>query len=142
MPIKMDYKNSILRIIDANINRAKEGFRVCEDIMRLVINDKDCTLKLKKIRHSVTNIIKKSRVDQFDIVKNRKSKTDIGRKIILKNTKNKIIDIFIANAQRAKESLRVLEELFSIYDEVSSRKFQNLRFTFYITEKDCYKKLK
>jgi len=44
----MDYKSKVFRIIDANINRAKEGARVCEDIMRLVIEDKNNTLKLKK----------------------------------------------------------------------------------------------
>ena len=137
----MDYKGKILRVIDANINRAKEGSRVCEDIMRLVINDKDNTIKLKKTRHNITKIARGSKIKQFDIVQNRDSRLDVGKKVSLKNSKRIILDIFTANSQRVKEALRVLEELFNVFDVSASRKFQDLRFKFYNVEKDCFEKL-
>ncbi|MFC1709419.1 thiamine-phosphate pyrophosphorylase [Candidatus Omnitrophota bacterium] len=137
----MNYKGSILRIIDANINRAKEGGRVCEDIMRLVLNDKNNTVKLKEIRHDVSKIAKGSRIKQFDIIGNRNSRLDVGKRTNLKNCKKNVPDVFMANSQRIKESLRVLEELFCLFDDSASRKFQNLRFKFYNVEKDCFKKI-
>jgi hypothetical protein len=137
----MDYKGGILRIIDANINRAKEGARVCEDIMRLAVNDKNSTLRLKKIRHDVSKIIRASKIKQSDIIRNRDIASDVGKKTRIGNSKNKTVDIFLANSQRIKEALRVLEELFCILDDSASRKFQRLRFKFYNLEKDCFKKL-
>lgn len=137
----MDCRHNILRIIDANINRAKEGCRVCEDIMRLAINDKNNTLKLKKIRHQVSSIINASGIKQFEIIRHRNSVADIGKKTRINNPRNKTADIFIANSQRIKEAIRVLEELFCIFDDATSKRFQNLRFKFYNVEKDCFKKI-
>ena len=39
------------RIIDANLNRLREGIRVLEDIYRFVLNNKEIALKLKNLRH-------------------------------------------------------------------------------------------
>ncbi|MBL7196878.1 MAG: thiamine-phosphate pyrophosphorylase [Candidatus Omnitrophica bacterium] len=138
----MNYRGRILRIIDANINRAKEGGRVCEDIMRLVINDKNSTLKLKRIRHGVSKIVKASKIRQYEIIQHRDSKSDVGKKVKIRNSRKRIADIFIANSQRIKEALRVLEELFCIFDNSACKKFQKLRFRFYNVEKDCFKKIR
>ncbi|MCX7680174.1 MAG: thiamine phosphate synthase, partial [Spirochaetes bacterium] len=39
--------------IDANINRAMEGLRVCEDICRFVLHDEMLSRTAKKYRHSI-----------------------------------------------------------------------------------------
>jgi thiamine-phosphate pyrophosphorylase len=137
----MNYKGSLLRIIDSNINRAKEGTRVCEDIMRFTLNDKGNSAKLRKIRHDITNVAKTSQLKIFEIIKNRDSKSDVGRKFNLSSSKNIVSDIFAANSQRVKEALRVLEEMFCVFDASASKQFQNLRFSFYDLEKDCFKKI-
>jgi len=41
----------LFRVIDANLNRLKEGIRVVEDIMRYRDNNKKLSLKLKQLRH-------------------------------------------------------------------------------------------
>jgi hypothetical protein len=46
-------------------------------------------------------------------------------------------DIFIANMQRVKESLRVLEEFAKLFDASFALKFQRLRFKTYAVEKDA-----
>ena len=46
----------IYRVIDANLNRAKEGLRVCEDTVRFILKDKILTKKIKKLRHDITRI--------------------------------------------------------------------------------------
>ncbi|MCX5667705.1 MAG: hypothetical protein NTY34_05295 [Candidatus Omnitrophica bacterium] len=44
-------------------------------------------------------------------------------------------DIFSANIERTKESLRVLEEFFKLFDKGSSARFTKLRFKVYEIEK-------
>lgn len=138
----MHYKARILRIIDANINRAKEGLRVCEDIMRLALEDKIKTVKLKNLRHKISMIIMDSKIGGLSLQDYRNSQSDVGKKIKNKTSKRNIGDIFIANSQRVKEAMRVLEELLSIFDNDTSRKFGNLRFEFYDVEKECFKKIR
>ena len=43
-----------MRIIDANLNRAKEGMRVCEEICRFHLNLKVYAQTLNRMRHSLT----------------------------------------------------------------------------------------
>lgn len=40
-----------LRLIDANLNRLREGIRVAEDIFRYIYNNKEISTKLKSLRH-------------------------------------------------------------------------------------------
>ena len=44
----------LYRVMDANLNRAKEGLRVCEDICRFVYDQRQWTSGLKTIRHQLT----------------------------------------------------------------------------------------
>ena len=42
--------HKLLRLIDANLNRSREGIRVCEDIARFVLNDKRITRSFKSLK--------------------------------------------------------------------------------------------
>lgn len=138
----MQYKKQILRIIDANYNRAKEGLRVCEDIVRLLIEDKHATLQLKRIRHAVSHIISASRIHSYHLEGYRDSAFDVGKNLRADAAKEKIFDIFSANAQRVKEAIRVLEEMLSLFDKDAARRFLRLRFQFYGAEKECFTKIR
>jgi len=48
--------------------------------------------------------------------------------------------IFLANAQRVKEALRVCEEFLKLLDQDASRRIQRLRFSFYDLEKKTIKR--
>ena len=45
--------DEILRIVDANLNRASEGVRVLEETARLVWNDPVLSADLKDLRHAI-----------------------------------------------------------------------------------------
>ncbi|MFC1594778.1 hypothetical protein ACFL38_05570 [Candidatus Omnitrophota bacterium] len=47
---------NMLRILDANINRAKEGLRVCEDEARFILNDARYSRQLKSVRHKISSL--------------------------------------------------------------------------------------
>ena len=44
--------SSHLRIIDANLNRLREGLRVIEDIFRYIFNNQHIAYKIKELRHN------------------------------------------------------------------------------------------
>jgi thiamine-phosphate pyrophosphorylase len=132
----------IYRVIDANINRTKEGLRVCEEITRFVIDDRNLTSQFKKIRHQVDSVVKNLR-NNPRLLDERESLKDVGRTIKNRNELKRVDfrDIFFANIQRVKESIRVLEE-FSKLDNVNiALKFKDIRYDIYALEKKVIKKL-
>ncbi len=134
-------KDKIFRVIDANINRLKEAIRVCEDISRFIIDDHSLWLKFKKLRHSIFHACQKTAalkilIESRDIVK------DVGKKSIVQETRRKDYqEILSANLQRAKESLRVLEEFSKVFRKQESEKFKKIRYQIYNLEKEAIKKL-
>ncbi len=131
----------VQRTIDANFNRAKEGLRVCEDICRFVYGKKDFTQRWKKIRHTLTQIVSELTIEK--IVLARDIKGDIGKKTIPAELERKHVgDIFYANSQRVKESIRVLEEFSKLINARLSGPLKNLRYQVYALEKEIIKKCK
>jgi len=125
------------RIIDANVNRAKEGLRVCEDIMRFACSDAKLSNRLKGIRHRIDLVVNSLLNDSCDRLRHRDIARDFGRKdnsFELRRTGLK--DIFFANIQRAKESVRVLEELSKLENERVALSFKRLRYELYDLEKE------
>ena len=129
------------RIIDANFNRAKEGLRVCEDICRFILDDKSASRSLKIIRHKLTKAIEALGIR--DMIEARRIENDVGRGSIRAEFKRKDMgDVFYANAQRVKESLRVLEELTKLWADAGvSRSLKNMRYQIYAIEKKIVGKI-
>lgn len=127
----------LLQIIDANLNRVREGLRVCEDIVRFSIADKDITKSLKFTRHAITKALLHSKgLSQRSLLETRDTKRDALKFVDFKKRKGlDVADLFMSNIERVKESLRVLEECCKILDENVSRKYRRLRFNTYDIEK-------
>ena len=128
------------RVIDANFNRAKEGLRVCEDTARFIIDDKVLTSGYKGVRHELT-----AAAESFGlkvIVCSRDVAGDVGRPTTSSESKRgNIADIFYANTQRVKESLRVLEEFAKLNSPSLAERFKALRYKVYGLEKKALERL-
>ncbi len=133
----------LLRILDANYNRAKEGIRVLEDIARFVIQDTGLTERWKRCRHDLTQSILSLPVSYRELVDARESSRDVGRQSFIpdKKKKSQWQDLFISNAKRSQEALRVLEELVKMIGPKYAANFQTLRFRLYDLEKRSLQKL-
>ncbi|MCG2710929.1 MAG: thiamine-phosphate pyrophosphorylase [Candidatus Omnitrophica bacterium] len=140
---KTYFNKKICRVIDANLNRLKEGLRVIEDILRFIMDDRKLTAQTRKIRHAITEYIKEGGFLQSVIIlKERQIIKDVGKKSVNTELKRKnIADIFLANAQRVKESVRVLEEFFKLFDKKASMRFKKLRYRIYHIEKEAIEKI-
>jgi thiamine-phosphate pyrophosphorylase len=122
----------INRVIDANLNRLKEGIRVVEDIFRFVYDNKDVALKLKELRH-LSRVDKEfySLLDSRDII-NDTLKESIDSEL----SRDSLDSILISNFKRAQESSRVLEELLKLNSKKESEKFKYIRYSLYDLEKN------
>jgi len=120
----------LFRVIDANLNRLKEGIRVVEDIMRYRDNNKTLSKKLKSLRHL-------ARIDEYkELLTNRDSINDVLRESTKSElNRTDIESIIVANFKRAQESSRVLEELFKLHSTEYSENFKHIRYELYDLEK-------
>ncbi len=121
----------LLRVVDANLNRLKEGIRVIEDIARYSYSDKRMASQLKTLRHH-------SKIDDTaPLLHSRDSNNDVLRPSTSSEMhRTTLKDIIIANYKRAQESARVLEELYKLIDPILSERFKTVRYELYTLEKE------
>lgn len=128
-----DLPTLALRLLDANLNRLREGIRVVEDIRRYCFNDKIASKELKKLRH-------KARFEPYlALLKTR----DVDNDILKETTESEacrddLFHIQIANLKRAQESARVLEETLKLYDKNEAQNFKDIRYKLYAIEKNLF----
>ena len=119
-----------LRIIDANLNRLREGIRVAEDILRYQYDDQPLALALKNLRHQSRS----SFGDQC--LASRDSAHDVLRPSIeAEQARADIRAVLIANFKRAQESARVLEETLKLHSGGEAERFKHIRYELYALEK-------
>lgn len=128
----------MLRVIDANLNRLSEGLRVLEDIARFILDDAATSERLKNLRH---DLIRVTPATKAKLVAARDSAGDVGRgkEASSGHIRKDAIDLVAANAKRAQEALRVLEEVIrlpGIPPELAEREFESARYTLYDIEKE------
>lgn len=119
-----------LRLIDANLNRLREGIRVVEDIFRYIYNDKQTSSKLKNLRHLARLKNHKELLNSRDI-QNDVLKTSTKSE----QTRDNLYAILVANFKRAQESSRVLEECTKLTSSKESENFKYIRYELYDLEK-------
>ena len=120
----------LYRVVDANLNRLREGIRVIEDIIRYRDNDKELSSKLKQLRHKTK--IKET----IELLKERDSVNDVLRSTVKSElNRSGISSVILANFKRAQESARVLEELYKLSNQEYSENFKSIRYELYTIEK-------
>ncbi|UEB50820.1 hypothetical protein [Campylobacter curvus] len=125
----MSENERIYRVIDANLNRLKEGLRVVEDIKRYVFDDAQLAYKIKNLRH-------KAKIPANEFIKFRDADSDVLKKSTkTEQDRQNLGDIMIANLKRAQESARVLEECFKLVNLECSELFKTIRYELYEIEK-------
>ena len=125
------------RLLDANLNRAREGLRVVEDTVRFLWNDKKNYERFRGLRHELHDLTRKS---YKILIAARDSVDDVGREI--KETgRSSVSAVVSANLRRAQEAVRVLEEYGKVFSRGAAEKFKRIRYRLYQEEKKVLKKL-
>ena len=121
----------LYRLIDANLNRLREGIRVLEDIQRFIYDNKTLSQKLKSIRHQC-------RISDYEkYLKERDIIGDVLKETTASESKREdLASVQLSNMKRAQESARVLEESFKLIDPEVAEKFKQIRYALYDIEKN------
>ncbi len=133
----------MLRLIDANLDRLGEGLRVLEDIARFLLDDVGISKQLKTVRHELLEGVYPL---EQQLLAARKAEEDVGAFVELpwEAKRADLPDVVIANARRAQESLRVLEEFSKLSNTpltLEPKKFEKARFLLYELEQNLISKL-
>jgi thiamine-phosphate pyrophosphorylase len=127
---------SVLRALDANCNRVREGLRVAEDVARFVLEDPKLLARLKKLRHAVTRTEKNLFLSQRLRTLSRDVARDLGRGDGERNerVREHPRDLLKANLKRAQEGLRSLEEFSKLLGHPAALRFKKIRYECYRVE--------
>ena len=130
MPVTPPSDNRIAQLIDANLDRAREGLRVMEDWCRFGLKRNDFSIQIKDWRQQLGaqhhNIYRKARLSSEDPA--------MGVSHPLQKNRSTPEDIFIANSSRVQEALRVIEEFTRITDPKLSEVASKIRYATYEIE--------
>ncbi len=134
---------SILRMIDANLNRCREGVRVIEDCARFVLDDATIARECKALRHRLRSAIDELDLPADALIASRDTPSDVGTGITTDAEGNRstgMRDLVSAAAKRAGEALRVIEESVKALGHSGSA-FESIRYQIYTIEKQTILKL-
>ncbi len=135
----------LLRIIDANANRAREGLRVLEDAARFALQHAALAADCKRLRHDLAQTI--SQLDaalvpslgSLSLLRARDTSTDVltSTTTTTEHTRDTLASLALTESSRVGEALRVLEETCKLIPEgaVASAACKQLRYRAYDTSK-------
>jgi thiamine-phosphate pyrophosphorylase len=123
-----------LRILDANLNRAREALRVIEDYARFALDDRPLCAQLKQLRHELVNT---TLTFAGDAILHRDTPGDVGttNKTESEQSRDDIAHVVIAAGKRLGEALRTIEEYLKTEDPSTASKVESIRYRFYDIER-------
>lgn len=124
---------AVLRILDANANRAREALRVLEDYARFALNDDALSGQLKHVRHDLASATAPLLPQA---ILHRDTPGDVGtdNKTPSETRRQDLAAVVIAAGKRLGEALRVIEELLKTEDPAKASAVEALRYRFYDLE--------
>jgi thiamine-phosphate pyrophosphorylase len=120
----------LFRILDANLDRAREGLRVIEEWCRFGLERAELTATCKQLRQQL------GQWHHPCLRLARNTSTDPGTALThpLEEQRSQISALLQANLGRVQESLRVLEEYGKLYDPQLAKDCKQMRYQVYELE--------
>jgi len=124
----------VIRIIDANFNRAREALRVMEDYARFVMDDPAGCEAAKRCRHDLSACCR--RIPGDTLLLARDTPGDVGTEISTAEERDRkdARAVCVAAAKRLPEALRTIEEYSKTFDPALSEQVEALRYRAYELE--------
>lgn len=129
-------EDRLLALIDANLNRSREGLRVLEDYARFILRDVAATSELKNLRHDLVAAELAFRSECPNAIRQRDTDADVGTGLTTQAEmqRENLTDITVANARRVQEALRSLEEFGKTLGGEFAASIKQLRYRSYAVE--------
>ena len=103
---------AIARILDANLDRSREGLRIIEEWCRFGLNHSELAQSCKEMRQEL------AQWHRLDLRLARDTPADVGTSLShpQEETRSNLENLLQANLCRVQEALRVLEEYGKLYN--------------------------
>jgi thiamine-phosphate pyrophosphorylase len=132
-PVPQFMNGPVLRLIDANANRAREALRVVEDYCRFVLDDDALSAALKNLRHDLTSATK---AVLAGAILHRDTPGDVGTAIKTESEAARagLSDVVTAAGKRLGEALRAIEEGLKVVSPADAPAVEAIRYRWYDVE--------
>jgi len=126
--------NTELRIIDANLNRAREALRVMEEYARLGLNDALLSQAIKETRHELATALREC---HEPLIFSRDIVGDVGCQNSVESEYNRASaqEVAQASCKRLTEALRAIEEYGKTVEPKFARSIEQIRYKSYELER-------
>jgi thiamine-phosphate pyrophosphorylase len=129
--------NPLARILDANLNRAREALRVMEDVARFTLNDALLSERLKSLRHRLREALVP--IDRGLLLAWRDTEGDVGTAIeaLGEYGRDGVRGVTFAAGSRLTEALRTIEEAAKGLGHTTvAREVEAIRYAAYTAESE------
>ena len=117
----------VARLIDANLDRAREGLRVIEDWCRFGLDRQDLVIPLKDWRQQLGQL----HADCYRQARSTATDPAAGLSHPAQQSRTDSTQVLKANASRVQEALRVIEEFARTGDAELARTAASVRYALY-----------
>ncbi|MCC7290615.1 MAG: thiamine phosphate synthase [Phycisphaerales bacterium] len=126
--------SDVARVLDANLNRAREGLRVMEEYARFVLGDASLSAACKGLRHSLAAAVGEERIHALQ--RCRDVAGDVGTAVSAggEYQRRDAAHVARASAKRVTEALRAIEEYLKVCDAAAGAAVERLRYVCYEVE--------
>lgn len=131
--LSIEQRSSIERLLDANLDRAREGLRVLEDWCRFALHRPDLVWRLKDLRQRLGHCHRLS----YKMARDAATDPASGMGHPAQQGRLDPLAVVAANAGRVQEALRVLEEFGRALDPELAQEAARIRYALYDLEVDC-----
>jgi thiamine-phosphate pyrophosphorylase len=133
--------SSIARLLDANVNRAREAMRVMEDSARFALNDAPLSGDLKALRHEFRTALEALPPGWLEA--HRDAAGDVGRTIATDSEmiRRGFFEVVVAAGKRLTEALRVIEETCKVVDSGLASRIESIRYRAYDFDQQLTRRL-
>jgi len=128
----------VLRILDANLNRAREGLRTAEEYARFILNDSTAQQSLKAVRRKLEELLKALGPAAPALLAARDVAGDVGLDLGASATRRTSVDVAAAGVKRAQEALRVIEEYAQLVAAAAAAPAAQARYALYEAEQRLF----
>ncbi|MFT3684149.1 MAG: hypothetical protein QM783_04335 [Phycisphaerales bacterium] len=129
---------NVLRIIDANANRAFEGLRVMEDLARFALDHAELAEGCKRARHDLQAALKSVPGGRLGLLAVRDTPGDVGTSIKVEGSEGVRATpgaLAAAAGSRTTEALRAIEEGMKLAAPVAASQVEGVRYRVYELDK-------
>ena len=126
------------RVVDANLNRAREGLRVVEDYCRFVRDDRDGTERVKELRHRLASAT--AGLPYGVLLDARDTPGDVGTTVTAgaEYHRGSPAEVAAINLKRVQEALRSAEEFGKLFAPDFARVVEQVRYGAYELERGLF----